>query len=133
MNAPGVDGLGALPCLEGPEPSCTGCLLADRSSRPDSAYAAHGYAAVHVSYGPEHLAASGPERGHWPHRTRACPDDRVDDRNGPRDGVDDPVAHDGRPVHERRVRYDHRVVKLWQMKNPGNQNPNQNTGYGTQS
>jgi hypothetical protein len=24
------------------------------------------------------------------------------------------------------------VVKLWQMKNPGNQNPNQNTGYGTQ-
>jgi hypothetical protein len=25
------------------------------------------------------------------------------------------------------------VVKLWQMKNPGNQKPNQNTGYGTQS
>jgi hypothetical protein len=25
------------------------------------------------------------------------------------------------------------VVKLWQIKNPGNQNPNQNTGYGTQS
>ena len=25
------------------------------------------------------------------------------------------------------------VVKLWQMKNPGNQNPNQNTGNGTQS
>ena len=25
------------------------------------------------------------------------------------------------------------VVKLWQMKNPGNQNPNQKVGYGTQS
>src|SRR5512135_716722 len=25
------------------------------------------------------------------------------------------------------------VVKLWQMKNPGNQKPNQKTGYGTQS
>ncbi len=25
------------------------------------------------------------------------------------------------------------VVKLWQMKNPGNQKPNQNTGNGTQA
>ena len=25
------------------------------------------------------------------------------------------------------------VVKLWQMKNPGNQKPNQKAGYGTQA